>query len=210
MNEYIAGGFSGLTQTISGHWLDTIKVNKQNGKKTIYDARSLNKGITNAIYSNIVANSFVFGFNNTLEKNMNPFASGFITGGVIGLASTPFENKKIQMQNRCKEIRYFRSIEMGVLRDSLSFSIYFGFYRILREKYEVSAFNAGGITGLLSWVLTYPIDVISTRMKSNYSMTLQKAIKIPGLWNGILICSVRSLLVNSIGFYSYEKFLENV
>ena len=60
------------------------------------------------------------------------------------------------------------------------------------------------MAGVLSWFFTYPIDVIKTRIQGTDINSIE-AFKKGGLFNGIKICLLRSFLVNSIGFFIYEK-----
>jgi len=163
------------------------------------------KGLIPSCKANIIQNSFMFGINNNLLfYTSNPFITGAVTGFITSVVSCPFENKKIQLQNRCKEIKYFRSIEIGVIKESIGLSLFFGVYDLLKDR-NVNSFWAGGITGAFSWVFTYNLDVISTRMKSNYVMTYKEAFHQGNLWKGFGICITRSFITNSVGFYVFEK-----
>lgn len=206
-NSFLAGSITGLTETFFGYSLDTIKVNLQNN--TPWKFNQLYKGISYALKSSIATNSFVFGFNNFINTkyNLNSFQSGFITGIANGIIITPFENKKIQLQNNIKNINYFKTIELTILRESLAYSIYFGSYDIHKNTYNLHPLISGGSAGALSWILTYPIDVLTTRLKSNDKLTLTQAIKMGNMWKGFSFCVARSIIVSSINFYTYEKIL---
>jgi hypothetical protein len=214
MNEttksFIAGSITGLTETFFGYSLDTIKVNIQNN--TEWKVNNLYKGVNFALKNSIVTNSFVFGFNNFINNryNLNSFESGFVTGIVNGILITPFENKKIQKQNNIKNINYLKTIELTILRESIGYSIYFGSYDTLKNKYKIHPLIAGGISGALSWTITYPVDVLSTRLKSDSDLTLYKAIKKGNFWNGISFCILRSMIVSSINFYTYEELMKKL
>ena len=204
MNEYFAGAISGLSCAVIGHPLETYKSNIQNKTKVIPNFYSLMKGVIPSCKSNIIQNSFIFGFNNNLQNYTdNIFITGAITGFITSTISCPFENKKIQLQNRCKQIKYFRSIEIGVFKETLGLSLFFGIYDFLRKN-NINTFWAGGITGVFSWIFTYNLDVISTRMKSNYKMTYKQAFNQGNLWKGFGVCITRSFITNSIGFYVFE------
>jgi solute carrier family 25 carnitine/acylcarnitine transporter 20/29 len=205
--SFIAGGITGITETFIGYPMDTIKVNLQN--KGHFEYNKLYKGVNYALRNSIITNSFVFGFNNYInnEYNLNSFQSGFLTGIINGILITPFENKKIQVQNNIKNINYFRSIELTILRESIAYSIYFGSYNIFKNEYKLDPLISGGSSGMLSWILTYQIDVLSTRMKSDNKLTLYEAIRKRNLWKGFSFCILRSMIVSSINFYTYENIL---
>jgi solute carrier family 25 carnitine/acylcarnitine transporter 20/29 len=207
IKSFIAGSITGITETFFGYSLDTIKVNIQNNKEWKFNR--LYKGVHYALKASILTNSFVFGFNNFINNkyNLNSFESGFLTGFVNGIFITPFENKKIQLQNNIKDIKYFKAIELTILRESIGCSIYFGSYNILKNKYHLHSLISGGGAGILSWALTYQIDLISTRLKSNTKLNIYEAIKMGNLWRGFSFCIIRSMIVSSINFYTYEQIL---
>lgn len=205
---FLAGSITGITETIIGYPLDTLKINYQNNTKI--QLNNIYKGFTFAIQSNIITNSFVFGFNNHIQNtyNMNHFQSGFMTGIINGFIITPFENKKIQKQNRIKNINYSKCIHLTILRESIGYSVYFGVYNKIQNDFYLHPLICGGITGMLSWLSTYQIDVISTRMKSNNNLTFKNAIKMGKLWSGFKFCILRSILIGSLNFYTYDKILK--
>jgi len=62
---------------------------------------------------------------------------------------------------------------------------------------------SGAITGLSTWLFTYPLDVVKTRMMVDYSLTYRKAVAKGALWNGLGIVLLRALLVNGSSFWLY-------
>jgi solute carrier family 25 carnitine/acylcarnitine transporter 20/29 len=206
-NSFIAGSITGLTETFFGYSLDTIKVNRQNN--TPWKFNQLYNGVGYALKNSIVTNSFVFGFNNFINHkyNLASYESGFITGIVNGIFITPFENKKIQLQTKTQNIKYFKNIELTILRESIAYSIYFGSYDYLKNTHHLHPLISGGSAGALSWIFTYPIDILSTRLKSNNNLSITQAIKMGNMWNGFSFCIARSIIVSSINFYTYEKIL---
>jgi len=57
---------------------------------------------------------------------------------------------------------------------------------------------------MLSWCITYPIDVIKTRVQQHPHISYNKAYKMGGLYNGIYITLFRGFLVNGCVFYTYD------
>ena len=57
-----------------------------------------------------------------------------------------------------------------------------------------------------SWLLTYPLDTIKTRIQSNSSKSFNRFIIMGNLFKGLNICLIRAFFVNSVGFYTYEYF----
>lgn len=94
----------------------------------------------------------------------------------------------------------------------------------------------GAIAGMSTWFICYPFDVIKSRIQSNdlsyykenskvdlnsnsisnsvinskyYNTfkTIYREKGMKGFFNGIMICQIRAIFVNSLGFLAYEKAL---
>lgn len=65
---------------------------------------------------------------------------------------------------------------------------------------QLGVFLSGGISGTLSWLVTYPIDTIKSRIQTN--ITFKDALNKGNIFNGLSICLVRTFLVNATGFYA--------
>ena len=98
----------------------------------------------------------------------------------------------------------YRGYTSTLIRECIGSSIYFGGYHSL-NSHEVSPFVSGGISGMASWLFTYPIDVVKTRVKKYpHTLSYVDAIKIGSLWNGIYFCLIRGFIVNGTVFYMYD------
>lgn len=214
IREYFKGFFVGSTQTLIGHPLDTIKTRIQANKKV--NVLKLYRGMTYPLFSNSITNSIMFGTYNYFQQQNNHFISGFYSGLVISPIIAPIDKIKIdfQIDSRftMKNIHYskiYKGLFITCLRESLATGIYFSSYQFIKNKeYIKGNYNilfSGGMAGIFSWLFTYPIDVIKTRIQSEKSKNLYKAIKIGKLFQGLRICLVRSFIVNSVGFFIYEK-----
>lgn len=79
------------------------------------------------------------------------------------------------------------------------------------DKHSINQLVGGGLAGSISWLITYPIDVLKTRYitypelffnKSNiYNMIFNKS-----LFNGLSYCLLRAFLANGIGYYVYKNY----
>ena len=73
---------------------------------------------------------------------------------------------------------------------------------------------SGGISGSLSWLATYPIDTIKTQYQSGKitfnELFNKKLLFNRNNWNGFSFCITRAFLVNSISFYCYDKFKNEI
>ena len=60
----------------------------------------------------------------------------------------------------------------------------------------------------MSWLSTYPLDVIKTRQMENKTLSLYDSYKIGSLWKGFSVCVIRAVIVNAVGFWSYRKTMD--
>ena len=223
-NSFIAG----VAQTMIGHPFDTIKTYKQ-----VYFKRSavdlgkeiiskngifyLYRGFFPPLIGGCIQNGLMFSTENSLRKFCfnNNFLSGFITGCFTSFVVSPSEliktklqiDKKLSIANIIKNSNLTRGIGLTILRDSIGFGIYFGTYYQLQNKNNNPLLN-GGITGVLSWIYSYPIDVIKTKYQISDDIALKKIIKknnIKTLTSGLNIMLTRSFLVNAGIFYIFDK-----
>jgi len=209
-DEYLKGFFVGSIQALFGHPFDTVKTNIQANKKVnIYN---LYKGFSYPLLTNSFINSLIFGsYSNFYNKTNNHFLSGFLAGLIVGPIISPIEKLKIDRQiGNSFNKKIFRGVYITCLRESFGTAIYFSSYNYFKNiklvEGDMNIMLAGGNAGLLSWLLTYPIDVVKTRIQLGQDKYILTAFKKGKLFNGLKICLIRSFLVNSIGFYVYEKF----
>lgn len=223
MNEFIAGGMSGFTQIIVGYPLDTIKVRLQNNNnKIMLKPNEYYQGVQYPLLCNVITNSILFYTCNSLktslrennEFNIPNYAISPLSGFISGLTVSPiiyfFEIGKSnnQMGTKIKMDMNTITSKKGLIttmwRESIAFATYFGTYDYLRTK-DVNILLSGSISGLTNWTITYPIDVIRNRQIVLGCSALH-ALKQGGLWKGYSFCAIRSIMVNSVGFATYEYF----
>lgn len=217
MDVYLAGLSSGMVKTIIGHPLDTMKTWSQTEyvlNNNIYSLKNLYRGIKYPIISASFISALTFGiYKNIYNKTDNQYIAGFTAGFIGSFFITPLELLKVRAQENIRiRSNLFHGFLPTLLRETPAFTIYFSTYHNLRER-NINILLSGASAGLLSWVFTYPMDSIKTRIQTNNAMTILDAIKMGGLWKGFKYCALRSILVNSIGFYTYELsylYLNNI
>lgn len=208
MEDFTNGFFVGIAQTITGHPFDTIKVIKQTNNNILLKKIPLNrlyKGISYPLIGSCALNSVQFGTYHYLANtyHFNPFISGFISGGFSSIILNPIEMYKIKYQLLNKNNIYlWRGFHLTFLRETFSTSMYFSSYYYLNTDYN--SFISGGLSGILSWFITYHIDVLKTRIQSNHNLKLIDAWKQGNMWKGLSFCLLRSFIVNGTGFYIYD------
>ena len=213
-NPFIAGGVSGLFQTIVSHPLDTIKTYNQVNIRDKINFRKFNyfNGIIPSLMISMTTTSITFGVNYTQAKHYNydnHYKTGMVAGIVNAIFINPMENYKVmhQAQTYCKQtnLNSIKNMNKGfnvtLLREIIANSLYFGMYNDLKK--QTSIFNAGGIAGVASWLFTYPLDVIKSRVQSS-DITYIAAIKKKKLWTGLSYCLLRAYIGNAVGFTVYE------
>lgn len=121
----------------------------------------------------------------------------------------------------------YRGLTITMLRDAPAHGFYFWTYECMREQLHPGCRKsgqesmstmlvAGGMAGVVSWVFSYPLDVLKTRLQAqtqSYSGIvdcLDKSVKEEGyrvLWRGLGTAVARAFLVNGPIFVAYEMTL---
>ena len=209
MNDFFAGAMSGIAQTVVGHPFDTLKIRMQNSlsiqhmKPTHYF-----RGIAYPLGFASIINAIGFSTYELLYAQSN---SHILAGALSGCAISPIlhfrDIGKVQRQiGNSLTLRSFLTTHgiWGTLaRESIAFALYYSTYHALREK-DVSILVSGGASGLINWTFTYPLDVVRNRMYAQ-RISARKAFLQKQLWKGYSFCAIRAVLVNSVGFWVYEK-----
>ena len=215
VDAFLPGLCVGFIQSIVGHPLDTLKTWKQNVnlvKTPKLSIKNIYAGFTYPLISSLLLNSCLFTTFKYLrnEIKFNNFTSGFISGGLCSIILNPFELYKIQRQQKVKFIlNPLYGIRCTFIRECIGNAIYFDIYYRL-YNYNISIFVAGGLAGFSSWLITYPIDTIKTRIQAGISLTIKEAYLAKNLWRGFSYCGTRSFIVNAIGFETYEFVSEYI
>lgn len=141
--------------------------------------------------------------------------------------------KKIYHQGGVRGL--YKGLELTIMREVPAFAAYFGSYEyitreIVRWRGNGTTFDdlspwllclAGGVSGINAWVVTYPIDVIKSRVQvdgmfgkraySSFMDCLYKSLKEPEayfvLWKGLNSTLIRGFVVNAATFPTYSLFL---
>ena len=188
---FYSGMISGAIQTIVGHPLDTLKTFNQTNNKLLYKPKLLYNGMTLPL----LTNTFVTGLQFHTFQHY-PLYMGLVSSIFL----TPIEYYKIQKQ---VHNYYPKKLPNGFfitfLRESIALNCYFNSYNYFEKRTDV--FTAGGIAGSLSWLVTYPLDTIKTRIQT-YNDTFIDALKKQKLFKGLFVTLVRGFIVNGSGFLS--------
>ena len=204
MEYYFGGIFAGISQSLIGHPFNTIKVHYQNNNIKNLKIKNLYRGLSYPLLTSGLLCSINFGTYNYFNNTYSHFVAGSFTGFVLGIIETPIDHYKIKKQLFIKKSRNpFVGTMACVMREVPTFGIYFSSYNYFLEN-DYSVLMSGGLSGLLGQSITYPLDVIKTRVQSGYCKNIKAAYKIGNLYRGYSICLLRAFPVNAIGFLSYE------
>ena len=207
MNDFINGYITGISQVIIGYPLDTMVVYRQSGKKiNSIKFKTIFYGIKYPLLSNGFITSISFGLSYKIYKYTdNHYISGAITGFATSFIISPIEFYKIRSQRLLPiNISIFTGLQYTIFKKIISSSIYFGLYNTLQPKID-NVLISGGITGCLSNLISYPIDVIKTQAQCGKNIAIKTIFNRNIICNGILLSLTRSFIVNSVGFYIFEK-----
>jgi len=220
MNDFYNGIIVGCVQTIVGHPFDTLKVLKQTSKnKLTYDKLNLlrlYKGVTYPLIGSGIYNSLQFGVHEKMyNSGYSHFNSGVVGGIVSSIVINPIDIYKINRQIiRKDKINPFRGFEATVLRESISNGLYFGSYYYVLDKLggpsNFNSFISGGVSGIASWLFTYPLDVAKSRIMSYQTNTIIESLKMGNLWMGLEFCLLRAFVVNGCGFLVFNNLIDNI
>lgn len=198
--DILYGGAVGVAQIVVGHPLDTIKVLQQNNQSIRLRYPQYYRGAAYPFMCSVLFNATVFPIH-----ERSTFESHYVSGACAGIVSPIvylFDLAKIKRQV-AKPIRWSKGLPMTFARETIAMSLYFGIYHDLKDH---GIFVAGGVAGMLSWALTYPIDTIRSRQISQ-NIGIVRAAK-SNLYRGFGACMLRAFLVNGISFKIYE--LKNI
>ena len=100
--------------------------------------------------------------------------------------------------------KYYIGFSYALGREIIATPIYFYSYYYLSDI--TNPFIAGGISGINSWLFSYPIDTLKTRKQIFHQKTFKELCKIGSLYNGLSITLLRAFIVNGSSFYLYDLF----
>lgn len=128
---------------------------------------------------------------------------------------------------------FFTGLHLHILRDALGTALYFGSYEAFHLALSPTGkrdgagplihFLSGGLAGMSSWLLIFPIDLVKSRIQKTVSFNedrsklpkivpvIQEVIRHGGLralYSGIMPTLVRAFPAHSINFLIYEAALE--
>ena len=208
-NALIAGIASGVGQTFIGYPLDSMKTWSQNNiitTKPKLNIINLYKGIQFPLMQSpfTVATGF-FVNENVYKRYNNIYISSFASGLCISIFLCPFDYYKINYQHHKIPVlkHCFNRLHIVGLREVPANICYFSTYHHMR-MYDLSPGISGAIAGISSWMITYPVDTIKSRLQLQKNLSFKAALYQGNLFKGLKITCIRAGIVNYAGFEIYE------
>lgn len=217
MNEFFSGGIAGVAAVCASHPLDTLKTLNQssiNCYRKCYKNKTLKclySGLLYPVVGQFSLNGFIFMAENHLYlSTKSHLSSGFLAGLVTSPIVNYYELYKIRQQYKLPtNISRCLGLKSTIIRDSIGNSIYFSSYYNLRsfnkENNTIYNFINGGFSGWFSWIFTYWLDTIKTRIQSSEYINYKDAYNVGKFYNGFKYCSLRCFISNAVTFSIYEK-----
>ncbi|XP_062023515.1 mitochondrial arginine transporter BAC2-like [Rosa rugosa] len=176
---------------------------------------------------------------------------GFGAGAVQSLMITPVELVKIRLQLQTESHKgpidvaksiikaegvkgMYRGLTITMLRDAPAHAFYFCTYEYMKEQLHPgcrktgkeslrATLVAGGLAGVASWIICYPLDVVKTRLQAQSMYPVpkytgivdcfRKSVREDGhgvLWRGLGTAVSRAFLVNGAIFAAYEVAMKGL
>ena len=238
--DFLPGISAATTGMIIGYPFDAIKIKMQtnmypNSLSCIKNVaqtegiHSLYRGVMAPLISQNLKRSIQYNvYEKILEKNKNPFISGFYVGCIGPIISCPTSVLKIGIQTRKNNtlpqyikhiyktkglLGFYRGFPIYCIKEISHGTLYLGIYGSIREKYgisPISTFSAGCISSALTWTCLFPIDILKTSIQSynnNHVLHLKTIVKkhhYHKLWKGLFPTLLKIVPVNGCIMLSYE------
>lgn len=158
--------------------------------------------------------------NNLVGQYMYMAFCGGIAGMINSLVCSPIELIKITNQRGVKfwdkirhdNLQYLtRGWKETIYREIPYYIIYFPLYnfsKIKCDQWKISPFWAGGVAGVLPWIITYPLDVIKTQKQNPYGdcsiNKLWESQGYRGFYNGLIPTILRAFPTHGVTWLTYE------
>jgi solute carrier family 25 carnitine/acylcarnitine transporter 20/29 len=151
----------------------------------------LYEGVKYPLIMNCISTGLLFGnYDFFYSRTENRLMSGVLTGIISSILLTPFDYRKVQAQfygeneyiKHCIKLknetyivklkRYYTGFGYTLSREVISIPIYFASFHYMSKlcncdeyhgKWYANSFIAGGISGVNSWLCSYPLDTLKSR-----------------------------------------------
>ena len=205
---YGAGMIGGITRTLVSYPFDTVKVLLQSQKNVHLSPERLYQGVAVPLASNVFISGLMLGMQRNLHQMTDNHAfSGFCTGIVMSVMTSPLDYLKIQQQINSKMQRPGQKIFSGMkacaLKEAVSGAVFFGEYDRMKSCKRHPAV-CGAWAGICATVVSHPVDVIKTRIQCGISF--RDAIAMREFHSGLAVCCLKAAIMNAAAYAAINLF----
>jgi solute carrier family 25 carnitine/acylcarnitine transporter 20/29 len=236
--KLLPGFFQGLTRVTISYPADVVKVQMQkqlfpNTYVTIKhilknDMFKFYRGSSIAYITISLERSLQFYYLEKIQKKYNPFLSGFIVSVLSSIYNLPMQylTTNIALIKKTDNISVNKFIKNTSIKSMykgyfietpkniLASTIFLGSYMKLRSMSENKTLYPffGGLSGIMVWLLIYPLDTIKTELQTTMNINIKNTISerykkygIKSFYKGITPVLIRTFPSAFMGMYVYEK-----
>ena len=236
--KLLPGFFQGLTRVSISYPADVVKVQMQkqlfpNTYLTVKhilknDISKFYRGSSIAYLTISLERSLQFYYLEKFQKNYNPFLSGFIVSILSSIYNLPIQYLTTNIAlikktdnitvNKFIKTTSIKNMYKGYLvetpKNIIGSTVYLGSYMKLRSMSENKTLYPffGGLSGIIVWLLIYPLDTIKTELQTTMNINIKNTIYdrykkygIKSFYKGITPVLIRTFPSAFMGMYVYEK-----
>lgn len=211
---FVALGLCTATfQTLLGYPLDTLKTRLQamplKPQVSSLCRRQLYHGWRGPFLVQLLLHPVFFSTYSFLrqEHELNPAMSGFMTGGLVALLTNPVEVRKTCVQTQqpvptCMRVLCTRGLGFTIARETVGTGAYWQSFESLDV---LPVWCRGGLAGVISWAVSYPLDVAKTRRQTSIAHD-HRILPPERARLAFLVTMVRAFVVNAGILSIYQGF----
>lgn len=232
----LPGLFQGITRVSISYPADVVKIQMQKQLFTTTtetikhiiknDIKKFYRGSSISFVTIGLERSLQYYYLEKINKKYNSFLSGFIVSLASSIYNLPMQylttniallNKNNDVKQFIKQTTYkdlYKGYFVETPKNVLGSTIYLGTYFKLRSMTNDSTLYPyfGGISGMMTWILIFPIDTIKTEYQTTKNIRLNSLIYsrfnnggIKSFYKGLTPVVVRTFPSAFAGMYMYEK-----
>lgn len=232
----LPGLFQGITRVSISYPADVVKIQMQKQlftttSETIKhiiknDIKKFYRGSSISFVTIGLERSLQYYYLEKINKKYNPFLSGFIVSLASSIYNLPMQylTTNIALLNKGTDVKHFikqttyKDLYKGYCietpKNVFGSTIYLGTYFKLRSMTNDSTLYPyfGGISGMMTWILIFPIDTIKTEYQTTKNIHLSNLIYsrlnnggIKSFYKGLTPVVIRTFPSAFAGMYMYEK-----
>ena len=196
----------GVSETLIGYPFLTVKTRIQNKLPwTHLKWHEYYRGVRYPLGNSLAFNMVVFPTHDYLAHTHSHFTAGALAGVAVTPQTFVIDTLAITRQINqpiTRKLLQPKGVGTTLVREMLALGTYFHTYHAVRE--HTNSLVAGAAAGLTNWTLTYPLDVVRTRIIAQ-RIGIREALLQKQFWKGFHVVAARAMIVNAVSFTVYEQ-----